>query len=743
MKRYILLFLLLLALIVPVNAQSLDETLTLDLVGVSISYPSGWISESSSALGFTIKENADDSNIFSATGMYIQGNVRGDSLVPGDALDDRIATFIASNELMEVEAEIRSTDAFEYGYAVLDTRQFILISLGGDFLMVQIATPVRPLDDPLVMAIIESITTGDDGTSPPADTSDTPDEDSAQPDPTDETVTAIDPPAANEDGFIPISYDDALRGKITQDNNEVLYIFTGEAGDSVTLTMIADDTSVLDTTLWLYPLSEFDINAHIGYNDDSAESGTTNSQIIATLPETGDYIIKATNFSGAGDYVLTLTSEEVTMTEVTYGTSIEGELPDDNTGDFYRFMGSAGDEVTISMIADDSDELDTKLALYLSGTSIAENDDSNEVGFPNSQIVVTLPEDGEYLIEATRFDGFGPYTLSVESDGVVVLPETTDEVETTQQWAISATASSEYGNPDWGAMRATGAPDVEGCTDSVNAWASADGNGEETLSLMFADAVQPTQVNIHQNLRPGSIVRVELIEATTGETIEIPDSADPGDDPCPRVFTLDITGVDATVNGVVIHLDESIGGYWNEIDAVELVGVAGEAEAVEVILPNTIADTQAATSNFSLDYPAAWVAANIGPNMLLAADSQATVDMATSDTVSLDTTNAYAFVADVATIVDVSSGDLETINAAVLEAITMDPEDSYGETEIITSDDGHTIYKTYTTADGAEGYMYVTMMNDTVIGMQGVAGDITTWEMTFDAMFASIVIDGN
>jgi hypothetical protein len=42
------------------------------------------------------------------------------------------------------------------------------------------------------------------------------------------------------------------------------------------------------------------------------------------------------------------------------------------------------------------------------------------------------------------------------------------------------------------------------------------------------------------------------------------------------VFTVDVSGFDVgTVNGVVITLDQTIRGMWNEIDAVELVGRPG------------------------------------------------------------------------------------------------------------------------------------------------------------------------
>lgn len=173
---------------------------------MSINYPAGWTGTVTSDLGFNIKENAEDENIFTATGMYIQGNIRGETLVPGSSLDDRIVTFIANNELMEVTGELRSTPLFEYGYAVLDNRQFILLPVGADFLMLQIVTPVRPVDDPLVTAIIESVSVGAGNPDAPDPVSN-----DEQPEETDTNSVA---PDANEDGYIPISYGDDVRGTL-------------------------------------------------------------------------------------------------------------------------------------------------------------------------------------------------------------------------------------------------------------------------------------------------------------------------------------------------------------------------------------------------------------------------------------------------------------------------------------------------------------------------------------------------
>jgi hypothetical protein len=144
-------------------------------------------------------------------------------------------------------------------------------------------------------------------------------------------------------------------------------------------------------------------------------------------------------------------------------------------------------------------------------------------------------------------------------------------IKLTRQWASSAEASSQYGDENWSAAQATGAPDVPACGDNGKAWASAKKDGLDTLTLHYDKTVTPTQVNIYQVYNPGSIVAVDLLPADGGGAVPLPDSADP-DKSCPHVFRLKVQSGQAPFNGVVIHLDQTIGGSWNEIDAVELVG---------------------------------------------------------------------------------------------------------------------------------------------------------------------------
>jgi hypothetical protein len=143
--------------------------------------------------------------------------------------------------------------------------------------------------------------------------------------------------------------------------------------------------------------------------------------------------------------------------------------------------------------------------------------------------------------------------------------------ESLSQWASTATASSAFGFPDWSPRRATGAPEIEFCADDPRAWASARGNGVEWLQLLYARPVNATEVRVYQTYGRGAISRVMLIDAA-GERTVVWEGVDQ-DDLCPDVLSIRVSALPNPVAIVHIDLDESRTGGWNQIDAVELVGI--------------------------------------------------------------------------------------------------------------------------------------------------------------------------
>ncbi|NJN66632.1 MAG: PQQ-binding-like beta-propeller repeat protein [Chloroflexaceae bacterium] len=177
--------------------------------------------------------------------------------------------------------------------------------------------------------------------------------------------------------------------------------------------------------------------------------------------------------------------------------------------------------------------------------------------------------------EATPGASSETTTREVPGDSTMTLPGG----EEVRQWALSATASSEYGTDSWTAAQATGEPDTTTCGDYGTAWASSDSTTVEWLEVQFATPVTPTQVNIIQTYNPSQVSKVELrdtdglyheVYSAVPETVEAP---------CPYTLSIPVEAADATylADGVKITVDQSVvGTSWNEIDAVELVGMSAE-----------------------------------------------------------------------------------------------------------------------------------------------------------------------
>jgi hypothetical protein len=163
--------------------------------------------------------------------------------------------------------------------------------------------------------------------------------------------------------------------------------------------------------------------------------------------------------------------------------------------------------------------------------------------------------------------GVCPACATLDEQAVVVTPTLT----VFSQWAVEAEASSQFGFPDWSVNRAVGAPEIQACKDDSRAWSSARGSGVEWLRLTYARPVYATEVRVYQSFGRGAISRVSLID-TEGNTQQIWSGTD-ALDPCPGVLAVPVAQTPYRVVSVLVDLDESRMGFWNQIDAVELIGV--------------------------------------------------------------------------------------------------------------------------------------------------------------------------
>jgi sugar lactone lactonase YvrE len=122
-----------------------------------------------------------------------------------------------------------------------------------------------------------------------------------------------------------------------------------------------------------------------------------------------------------------------------------------------------------------------------------------------------------------------------------------------------------------------GEPDTEECGDYTTAWASASGDSVEWLEVYYDTPVYVTEVNIVQTYNPDQVVEVELVSVDGEYESVYTQEPETVENPCPYVLGLESDPTDYLVQGLRITIDQSIlGRGWNEIDAVEMIGIPGD-----------------------------------------------------------------------------------------------------------------------------------------------------------------------
>jgi len=138
-------------------------------------------------------------------------------------------------------------------------------------------------------------------------------------------------------------------------------------------------------------------------------------------------------------------------------------------------------------------------------------------------------------------------------------------------WASAVSGrSSEYGNPDWGAVRATGAPDVFPTHgDAKNAWATKDKNrGQEWISVRFPTVANAGSVIIVETFNPGALARIDDLSDPKAPVMLWRDSTSALGES--RILSLELAEP-RPISHLRILLDTTRVTGWNEIDAIGLV----------------------------------------------------------------------------------------------------------------------------------------------------------------------------
>lgn len=149
--------------------------------------------------------------------------------------------------------------------------------------------------------------------------------------------------------------------------------------------------------------------------------------------------------------------------------------------------------------------------------------------------------------------------------------------DTAGQWAVSATAGSQYGKTQYSAAQAVGAPNISVAGNSPDAWCPENkSNGTDSLEVTLAKPVHATEVRVRQNDTAGAIVKVEAIEPD-GTTHVWWEGVDPYQAPVVREiawFGVRVPKTEYLVARIKLTLNLASGPGWKQIDAVQVVGVA-------------------------------------------------------------------------------------------------------------------------------------------------------------------------
>ena len=226
-----------------------------------------------------------------------------------------------------------------------------------------------------------------------------------------------------------------------------------------------------------------------------------------------------------------------------------------------------GDFLTVALIgpADETIDLDLNISGYSADGYAISGASGSSIG---ASEIVSLP-----LLEAGLYEiAVNAQYADADSD-FILLARRQNPNTLAGQWAIDATATSQYGDDGYAALQTTGAPNTPYAGDFDTAWASEEAEaGEQTLELTYEHAVVPNVVNIYENYNPGAVISIEAFDAANNEWVILWEGDAQAVEERMRVFSPTLETVDFATDSIRIVLDTDAVDGWNEIDAVELAG---------------------------------------------------------------------------------------------------------------------------------------------------------------------------
>ena len=208
----------------------------------------------------------------------------------------------------------------------------------------------------------------------------------------------------------------AVQGILNEDTPQQTWLYTAAAGDQISITALDNSgAGELDVALRLLDPDGNEVAANDDH--DSPDIVNFSDAHIAgqTLEADGDYILRVERMAGEGSYTLGLTLTHAIVFNTEGVGTVFGQLGFAFPAERWTFDGRAGQTLTMTL-EPTSGDLDPILRIFGPDSMlIDENDDAPDLALgPTSQLVnVSLPADGNYTLEAARFEGAGRYALTV------------------------------------------------------------------------------------------------------------------------------------------------------------------------------------------------------------------------------------------------------------------------------------------------------------------------------------------
>ncbi len=348
-------------------------------------------------------------------------------------------------------------------------------------------------------------------------------------------------------------------GTLNPGNTQKPYRFTvEEPGIQYTVTLASDVGDVdIDLAASIKPTTD----NWSSYNSDSNES----LQFVA--PVAGEYYLRLFTSSEVidpVDYTIKVEAGEaaplIEPNQTTWGV-----VPAGGKSIYTLPIADGPQLLVISLVANPDVDLDLNGQIVdAEGNTVASISGYNSGSFEalaqalDSGGMLQVEVDGSYAGEDT------PYALNVslQPAGAVAA-----------QWAVDASASSEYSESSYTALEATGQPNVPTSSDNPLAWtAKEQDSGVETLELTYEHMVTPTGVRIFESYNPGVVTMVEAYDADADEWSALWEG-DSATDEAIRVFSPSLDTPNFKTDRIRLTLQTDLVSGWNEIDAVQLLGL--------------------------------------------------------------------------------------------------------------------------------------------------------------------------